>query len=164
MNKLIVSEERKKYLKGKKSRKYLVLFAQILILVAFLAIWEIAANKGIIDSFITSQPSRILQTFMNLQSNDLIMHIGVTVYETVVGFLLGTLIGILVAIILWWSDFLSDVAEPYLVILNSLPKVALRTNNNNLGRCRYSCNNCNGNCNFFDSNYIRKLEWIFKNG
>lgn len=86
MNKLVVSEERKKYLKSKRSRKYLVLFAQILILIAFLAIWEIAANKGIIDSFITSQPSRILQTFMNLQSNDLIMHIGVTVYETVVGF------------------------------------------------------------------------------
>lgn len=163
MNKLVVSEERKKYLKSKRSRKYLVLFAQILILIAFLAIWEIAANKGIIDSFITSQPSRILQTFMNLQSNDLIMHIGVTVYETVVGFLLGTLIGILVAIILWWSDFLSDVAEPYLVILNSLPKVALRTNNNNLGRCRYTCNNCNGNSNIFNSNYLRKFKWIFKN-
>jgi len=163
MNKLIVSEERRKYLKGKKNRKYLVLFAQILILVAFLAIWEIAANKGIIDSFITSQPSRILQTFMNLQSNDLMMHIGVTVYETVVGFLLGTLIGIIIAIILWWSDFLSDVAEPYLVILNSLPKVALRTDYNNLGRSRNSSNNCNGNRNITNSNNFGKLKWIFKN-
>lgn len=163
MNKLIVSKERKEYLKSIRSKKYLVLFTQILILVAFLAIWEIAANKGMIDSFITSQPSRILQTFMNLQSNDLIMHIGVTVYETIVGFLLGTLIGILIAIILWWSEFLSDVAEPYLVILNSLPKVALRANYHNLGRRRNACNNCNGNCNIFNSNYIRKFKWIFKN-
>ena len=62
---------------------------------------------------------------MNLSSNDLLKHIGVTVYETIVGFLLGTILGIIIAIILWWSDFLSKVAEPYLVVLNSLPKVAL---------------------------------------
>lgn len=163
MNNLIVSKERKKYLKNRKRKKYLVLLTQILILIIFLAIWEILANKEIIDSFITSQPSRILQTFMNLQSNNLLMHVGVTVYETVVGFLLGTLIGIFIAIILWWSEFLSAVAEPYLVILNSLPKVALRTNNNHLGRCRNTSNNCNGNCNIFNSNNFRKSKWIFKN-
>lgn len=62
---------------------------------------------------------------MDLGSNDLIHHIGVTVYETVVGFLLGTVIGIIVAILLWWSNFLAKVTEPCLVVLNSLPKVAL---------------------------------------
>lgn len=124
MNKLI-SEERKKYLKSIKRKKYLILLTQILILIAFLGIWEWMANKNIIDSFITSQPSRIFDTFMNLSSNDLLKHIGVTVYETIVGFLLGTILGIIIAIILWWSDFLSKVAEPYLVVLNSLPKVAL---------------------------------------
>ena len=90
MNKIIQSQERKKYLKKIRKKKYLVLFTQILILVGFLALWEILANRGIIDSFITSQPIRILKTFMNLTSNDLLKHIGVTTYETVVGFLLGT--------------------------------------------------------------------------
>ena len=91
----------------------------------FLGIWELCARNGIIDSFITSQPSRILKTLMDLTSNNLLKHIGVTVYETIVGFLLGTFLGIVIAIILWWSDFLSKVSEPFLVVLNSLPKVAL---------------------------------------
>ncbi len=125
MNKPIMSKERKQYLKNIKYKQYLVWLTQIAILVGFLAIWEILANQKIIDSFIMSQPSRIWNTFMNLSSNDLMKHIGVTVYETVVGFLLGTGLGIIIAIILWWSDFLSKVAEPYLVVLNSLPKVAL---------------------------------------
>lgn len=125
MNKIIISKERKQYLKVQKYKKYMVWFTQVAILVVFLAIWEYLANKKIIDSFIMSSPSRIWNTFMNLSSNDLIKHIGVTVYETVVGFLVGTGLGIIIAIILWWSDFLSKVAEPYLVVLNSLPKVAL---------------------------------------
>lgn len=121
----IISKERKEYLKKNKNQKRKVIITQILILIAFLGIWEILADTQIIDSFITSSPSRILKTFMDLGSNDLIHHIGVTVYETVVGFLLGTVIGIIVAILLWWSNFLAKVAEPYLVVLNSLPKVAL---------------------------------------
>ena len=125
MNKGLISKERKQYLRNKRYRKCMILITQIAILISFLAIWEVLANKDIIDSFIMSQPSRIWDTFMNLSSNDLMKHIGVTVYETVVGFLVGTGLGILIAIILWWSDFLSKVAEPYLVILNSLPKVAL---------------------------------------
>ncbi len=124
MNK-IISKERKEYLKKNKNQKRKVIITQILILIAFLGIWEILADTQIIDSFITSSPSRILKTFMDLGSNDLIHHIGVTVYETVVGFLLGTVIGIIVAILLWWSNFLAKVTEPYLVVLNSLPKVAL---------------------------------------
>ena len=121
----IISKERKEYIKKNKNQKRKVIITQILILIAFLGIWEILADTQIIDSFITSSPSRILKTFMDLGSNDLIHHIGVTVYETVVGFLLGTVIGIIVAILLWWSNFLAKVTEPYLVVLNSLPKVAL---------------------------------------
>ena len=102
----IISKERKEYLKKNKNQKRKVIITQILILIAFLGIWEILADTQIIDSFITSSPSRILKTFMDLGSNDLIHHIGVTVYETVVGFLLGTVIGIIVAILLWWSNFL----------------------------------------------------------
>lgn len=153
MNKQGISKERKQYLKSKKYKQYMVWLTQIVILVGFLAIWEVLANKNIIDSFITSQPSRIWNTFMNLGSNDLMKHIGVTVYETVVGFLIGTGLGIIIAIILWWSDFLSKVLEPYLVVLNSLPKVALRTNYYYMGRSRNTSYYCNGSCYIFNCNH-----------
>lgn len=120
-----ISAERKKYIKKEKTKKFLILTTQILILVGFLGIWEILANAKIIDSFITSQPSRIWNTFINLTSNDLIRHIKVTAYETVIGFGFGTILGVIIAIILWWSKFLAKVSEPFLVVLNSLPKVAL---------------------------------------
>ena len=125
MHKKNISDDRKKYLRKKHIKKFSILITQISILIAFIAIWEIAANKGLIDSFIMSKPSKILKTFINLSSNDLLMHIRVTCSETLIGFLLGTGIGIAIAILLWWSDFFSKVSEPYLVVLNSLPKVAL---------------------------------------
>ena len=158
-----MTSERKKYLKKKRKEKILVFIVQIGILITFLGIWELLANNNIIDSFITSQPSRIWKTLTNLGANDLIKHIQVTTYETVVGFLVGTTLGIAIAIILWWSNFLSKVAEPYLVVLNSLPKVALRTNNYYLGWSRNTSNYCYGSSNFFDCNNIRKPKWLFKN-
>ena len=121
----ILSEDRKKYLKKVKIRKFEILGTQIFILIAFIAAWELLARAGKIDSFITSQPSRILDTFFNLSSNNLLEHLKITCTETIIGFLLGTTLGSIIAIILWWSPFISKVAEPFLVILNSLPKVAL---------------------------------------
>ena len=120
-----ISEDRKKYLRKVKKEKIAVIVTQLLILLLFIIGWEILANQGIIDSFITSQPSRILNTFLNLSSNGLLEHLGVTLTETLIGFISGVLLGIAIAICLWWSPFLSKVSEPYLVVLNSLPKVAL---------------------------------------
>lgn len=120
-----MSNERKQYLRKIKLQKVLALGSQILLLVAFLGVWEYAADTGLIDSFITSSPSRILKTFSNFSSNDLLTHTKVTCYETIVGFTLGTILGLIIAIILWWSKFISKVLDPYLVVLNSLPKVAL---------------------------------------
>lgn len=125
MDKKAVSEDRKRYLRKEKINKIAVLSTQIIIVIGFIAIWEILANAGIIDSFIASQPSRIVKTFMNLSQNDLLTHLGVTCFETIVGFGVGALLGVIIAIILWWSKFLSKVADPFLVILNSLPKIAL---------------------------------------
>ena len=124
-NKKTISEERKKYLKQVKSRKIKIFMTQIIIIIAFILIWEILANIGKIDSFITSQPSRILKTFLNLSSNNLLEHLKITCIETIIGFLLGTFLGSIIAIILWWSPFISKVSEPFLVVLNSLPKIAL---------------------------------------
>lgn len=156
------SEERKRYLKKIRLTKILTLITQITIAVAFVALWEILANKGVIDSFITSQPSRMLKTFMNLSQNGLLEHLGVTCYETIVGFLSGAILGVIIAIILWWSKFLSKVSEPFLVVLNSLPKIALRTSNNNMGRSRNRCNYSNGISNIFNSNNFRNIKWIPK--
>jgi len=125
MHDKFVSLDRKKYLRKIKLNKIAIFLTQIGILLFFIVIWEVLANLKVIDSFITSQPSRIVNTFLNLSSNDLLYHLGVTFYETLVGFISGTLLGILIAIILWSSKFLSKVFEPFLVILNSLPKVAL---------------------------------------
>ena len=124
-NNKLVSENRKKYLRKIRNNKIAVHITQISILVIFIVAWEMLANAGKIDSFITSQPSRIVKTFMNLSSNDLLEHLRITLVETLAGFSLGTIFGVIIAILLWWSPFISKVAEPYLVILNSLPKVAL---------------------------------------
>lgn len=121
----LISEERKKYLKKEKKNKLLIFIAQISIMIFFVAIWEYSASKGYIDSFIMSQPSKIWNTIVNLSSNGLLEHIGVTCFETLIGFIVGTFLGVIIAIVLWWSNFLSKVAEPFLVVLNSLPKIAL---------------------------------------
>ena len=120
-----VSRERTLYLRRKRRRTHLVHACQIGFLVFFFAQWEISARLGWIDSFILSQPSRILETLRNMSQNHLMMHVGVTLYETLTGFVLGVLLGVATAVVLWWSGFVSRVAEPYLVVLNSLPKIAL---------------------------------------
>ena len=98
-----ISKDRQRYLKQVTYKKYGILTAQIMILVILMALWEICANLGIIDSFITSQPSRILKTFLNLAENSLMVHLGVTCFETIVGFLLGVGFGIVCATLLWLS-------------------------------------------------------------
>ena len=124
-NREAISQDRKKYLRKIKVNKIKILAVQIAILIIFIALWEIVANTGKIDSFITSQPSRIFKTFLDLSSNNLLEHLRITCIETLVGFLLGTVLGALIAIILWWSPFISKVSEPFLVVLNALPKIAL---------------------------------------
>lgn len=126
MSKNRISPERKEYLRAVKKHKTAILSTQLLLLIAIFAFWEIAADRGLIDAFITSQPSRMLATVIALHSSGtLYTHIWTTIWETVIGFTLGTIGGLIIAIILWWSDFLSKVFEPYLVVLNALPKVAL---------------------------------------
>ena len=157
-----VSEDRKRYLRKIMKGKISVIVTQLLILVIFIIGWEILADQGIIDSFITSQPSRILNTFLNLSSNGLLEHLGVTLMETLIGFISGVVLGVIIAICLWWSPFFSKVSEPYLVVLNSLPKVALRTSYHHLGRSRYGSYYHNGISNFSYRNSIRDFKWIFK--
>lgn len=120
------SLEHIEYLRRVRIKKINIRIIQFMILVIALGLWEICANAKIVDPFITSQPSRVIETMIRLYKEGvLFQHIGITCLEAVVGFALGTLIGTMIAIILWWSEFLCKVLEPYLVVLNSLPKIAL---------------------------------------
>ncbi len=124
MNEL--SAEQKQFLHIQKRHRRMVGVSRVLILFSFLFIWEFAANTGIIDSFIFSCPSKIALCFWELALDGTIfLHIGVTLYETILSFLLVTCISILSAIALWFSRKLSEILDPYMVVLNSLPKSAL---------------------------------------
>ena len=120
------SKEHEEYLKKIKKRKIIVAFFQILIVIAFLILWEISARFGWINTFLSSSPSEVAKTFFSLLSkNDLLNHIWVTVYETLISFLIASGVGLIVASILWWNKIVADILDPYLTVLNSLPKVAL---------------------------------------
>lgn len=121
-----ISKEHEKYLKTVKSRKKAVHITRILILIIWLTFWEISARLNWTDAFLTSYPSEIWKLFIHYSKyGGLFHHVAISVIETVVGFLIGTALGIFIAILLWWSDFLAKVLDPYLVVLNSLPKTAL---------------------------------------
>ena len=120
------SVNQKEYLKQRLHHKRMVTIMRILILVLFIALWEITARLGIIDSFIFSSPSRVLNTFISMvQDKSIFLHVGVTLAETQISFALVVLLGIATAVLLWLSKKLSEILEPYLVVLNSLPKSAL---------------------------------------
>ena len=122
----MISNEYKLYLKNIKREKILVYIVQILVLVIFIFTWEILSRNNIINSFIYSSPSKIINTLIDLyKQNNLFNNIWITIYETIISFSLATLLGTIIAIILWYSNFLYKVIDPYLTVLNSLPKVAL---------------------------------------
>lgn len=114
------------YRQQQRRRHLLVLATQFSLFLMILAGWEWAARIGFLNPLLFSQPSKMWSLLTEkLSDSSLLPHIGITVMETVIGFLLGTLIGTIIATIIWWSPFLSRVLEPYLVIANSMPKVAL---------------------------------------
>ena len=120
------SLEHEKYLNNIRKKKIWIIISQWGVLIVLLLSWELMALTGVIDAFIFSSPSRIISTLFTLWTDsNLLLHVGVTLYETVAGFLIATAVGTLVAICLWWCENLRRIFEPYLVILNSLPKVAL---------------------------------------
>lgn len=120
------SLEHKKYLQQLRKNKIFVIFMQIFILIFLIVLWEMAAKFKWINTFVYSSPSKILSTIVNLHNtNNLYQHIFTTVYETFISFSLATIIGVLIATILWWNKTLYKIFDPFLTVLNSLPKVAL---------------------------------------
>ena len=121
-----MSNEHILYLKKIKRNKFIVHLFQILIFVILVFLWQILADFGIINTFIYSSPKKVIETIISLYNRyNLISHIGITIYEVLISFSLATILGIIIASILWFNKTIYKIAEPYLTILNSLPKVAL---------------------------------------
>jgi len=120
-----VKSPRQAYLSKRRNDRISVIIMQIGLLAALLGLWELAARLGWIDSFITSCPSRVIKTLGSLSAVDLLRHIGYTLLECMIGFVAASLIGILTAILLWRFTKLRRVLEPYIIVLNALPKIAL---------------------------------------
>lgn len=120
------SESQLKFIKKNKTRKMIITITQISISLLFLIMWELLSRYNIINSFIFSSPSNICKTFVKLFASDnLFYHIWVTLYETIIAFVITVVLSLTISVILYRSEFLSRVFDPYLTMLNSLPKVAL---------------------------------------
>lgn len=114
------------FLEQRKRRLRAITFARIFIFLAFLLIWEMSARLHLIDAFIFSSPSRVCEIFVSMMADrSVFMHIGTTLAETLLSFFLVFLFSLLTAVLLWLFHSLSRILEPYLVVLNSLPKSAL---------------------------------------
>ncbi len=120
------SVEHRLFLKSIKRKKILILVSQISLFLGILLLWELLTKFKIMDPFFMSSPSRIAKTIFDLfKTGDIFTHIGITVYETILGFVLATVLGTFFAILLWSSENLRKILDPFIVVLNSLPKIAL---------------------------------------
>lgn len=109
-----------------KREKYKIIGFQILFVILFLGFWELATSIKIIDEFLVSKPSAIIKLlYQYIISKEIFVHIGISLFETLLGLIIGTLLGILFAILLWLSKTLTKILDPFLVVLNALPKTAL---------------------------------------
>lgn len=121
-----ISREHALYLRGLKKRSALVQVLRVGVLALILGLWELVAAVELVDPFIISSPSRIARMIASLAADgSLFYHIGTTLWETLAGFAIAVVLGTGIALLLWWSEGARRVLEPYIVVLNSLPKIAL---------------------------------------
>lgn len=126
MKKENISREHLLYLRGVRRKSIFVNIVRLAILLLFLTIWELSAQFTWVNPFITSSPSRIAKTIVDLyKDGSLFHHVGTTLWETLAGFFIAVVLGYTIALVLWWSDAVRRITEPYFVVLNALPKIAL---------------------------------------
>ena len=120
------STNHKDYLLNLQKQQMIVRISRIVIFFGFLLLWEITSRLGIIDSFIFSSPAMIGLCFWEMViDRTIFLHLWTTFYETIISFILVTFFSVFIAVLLWFSEKLSKIVEPYFVTLNSLPKSAL---------------------------------------
>lgn len=121
-----ISSAQREYLRECKRENRVIRSWQWVIMLLFLGFWEIGARTGVINAFVFSSPARVTETIISMaKDGSLWYHTGITLAETFFSFFLILLFGIGIAVLLWWNTRLSGIFEPYLVMLNSLPKSAL---------------------------------------
>lgn len=121
-----MSSEHKRYLKKLKREKIIIISTQIIITLLFLITWELLSKYNIINSFIFSSPSKIIKTIYNLYLEHILFEsIWVTLKEIIISFILGSLIGFTLAVIFYMIPILKKIFDPFLTLINSLPKVSL---------------------------------------
>ena len=114
------SLEHKDYLKKIKRKKIIITICQMLIISLFIIIWELLAKTNLINTFLSSSPTEVIKTTINLfKTNNLFNHIWVTLYETLISFLIASIFGFIIASILWWNEILAKIIDKYLFITNS---------------------------------------------
>lgn len=124
--KVVYSKERQKYLKKIRNDKITTYAFRTLLLVVLIGLWELLTALKVLDAFFISSPSRIVGQFIEFfKTGEMWYHIGITLYETILGFVIATALGTFIAILLWWSEKLRKILDPYIVVLNALPKIAL---------------------------------------
>jgi NitT/TauT family transport system permease protein len=121
------SPEHRAYIKRERNRRLAVLGVQIMLLAVFIGLWELLARLGAVDTFYVSSPARMwaLLLKMSVGEQTIYYHMGVTLMECIAGFVVATAGGTLIAVILWRLPAVRKILEPYIVVLNSLPKIAL---------------------------------------
>lgn len=126
MNESPRSQAQQDYLNRQLRHQRKIRAARFMLIILFLALWELSASFGWLDSFIFSSPSRIILCLIQMTGDgSLFLHTGITLLETLVSFLAVVIIGLAAALLLWFWRSLAEILEPFLVMLNSLPKSAL---------------------------------------
>ena len=114
------------YLENLRKEKRRVLLYQILVFVGFVICWQLLSTFKVIDVFLFSSPYNIGKLLIEYISNgELFKHLGISILETLIGLIIGTSIGLLLAILLWWNKTIAKIFDPFLIVLNALPKTAL---------------------------------------
>lgn len=120
------SKLQQRFIHKHRQHKYMIQCSRIFLFFCFIFVWQYSTSVGIIDSFIFSSPMKIYASFMSMvQDHTIFLHVGTTLYETFISFILVIIVSLLTAIILWFYTSLAEILDPYMVILNSLPKSAL---------------------------------------
>lgn len=121
-----IKQLHEQFRKKERQRTWITTLSQFFLLFLFFLLWELSSKYGWIDPLLFSSPSSIWHLLLSKwEDGSLWIHIWTTLLETGVGFILGTAFGTIIATILWWIPLLARIFDPYLVVLNAMPKVAL---------------------------------------
>lgn len=123
---LLYSQGQLAFLTSQRQKKKAVIWSRIILSIGFLVLWQMASDFEWIDDFYFSSPRAIGILFLqDLQDMSLLRHIGMTLWESVVSFLLIVTFSLILATLFWFLPGLGHTFEPFLIVLNSLPKSAL---------------------------------------